>query len=73
MRFRAVVTSPGTFLQIVQSISRLAKRCILHFDTDKAALICADETEGGVQVWSCVLAAAARLEEALLADLHRSS
>jgi len=54
MRFRAVVVAPGTFLQIVQSISKLAKRCILHFDADKAALICADETEGGVQVWSCV-------------------
>lgn len=84
MRFRAVVSHPGTFLrasnptvsplrdscpdsrrptnlsfhpssEIVQSISKLSKKCLLHFSDERAHLICCDETEGGVQVWSCVL------------------
>ncbi|CDZ97840.1 Checkpoint 9-1-1 complex, HUS1 component [Phaffia rhodozyma] len=54
MRFRAVVSEVSTFVQIVQSISKLSKKCILKFSADKMHLICHDETEGGVQVWSQV-------------------
>lgn len=49
------LTSPfDPFAEIAQSISKLSKKCILHFSDERAHLICCDETEGGVQVWSCV-------------------
>ncbi len=48
-----VVYYPHIFTEIVQSIDKLQKKCIIKFGEQEMRIICTgDANEGGIQVWS---------------------
>ena len=51
MRFRATLTSPDTFTNLISSLSPLSKIATLKLKADKVHLICLSEGQG-IQVWS---------------------
>ncbi|KIO28397.1 hypothetical protein M407DRAFT_71850 [Tulasnella calospora MUT 4182] len=52
MRLKATIENVITFSRIVQSIEKQSKACIMRFSPSTLQIICAGESEGGVQVWS---------------------
>ncbi|KAF8588237.1 cell cycle checkpoint [Ramaria rubella] len=52
MRFRAGIENVRTFLQIVQTVEKLSKICILKFSESHLRIICDKAGNGGIQVWS---------------------
>jgi len=52
MKFRAGVINVKHFYQVAQSVEKVSKKCIIRLTPDAIEIICADGTEGGVQVWS---------------------
>ncbi|KAH8118180.1 cell cycle checkpoint [Phellopilus nigrolimitatus] len=56
MRFRANIEHVQTFQRIIQAIEKLQKRCIVRFTETDMHIICNEETEDGVQVWSQIKA-----------------
>ncbi|TDL25549.1 cell cycle checkpoint [Rickenella mellea] len=54
MRFRASIVNVLTFSRIMQSIERLQKKCIMRFTEERMDIICNEDTDGGIQVWSQV-------------------
>lgn len=51
VRFRAKLTSPDTFTNLINSLSPLSKIATLKLKADKVHLICLSEGQG-IQVWS---------------------
>ncbi|PAV16477.1 cell cycle checkpoint [Pyrrhoderma noxium] len=52
MRFRANIDHVQTFSRILQAVEKLQKRCIMRFTETEMHIICNEESEDGVQVWS---------------------
>ncbi|KZT51986.1 cell cycle checkpoint [Calocera cornea HHB12733] len=52
MKFRAAIQNVKHFHQVVQSVEKVAKKCILRLSPESIEIICADGNEEGIQVWS---------------------
>ncbi|KLO17351.1 cell cycle checkpoint [Schizopora paradoxa] len=52
MRFRANIENVVIFQRVLQCVEKLQKRCIIKFTEEEMHIICNQESEDGVQVWS---------------------
>ncbi|EJU04992.1 hypothetical protein DACRYDRAFT_114292 [Dacryopinax primogenitus] len=52
MKFRAEVSNVKYFYQVVQSVEKVAKKCIIRLSPESIEIICAEGNEEGIQVWS---------------------
>lgn len=53
MRFRATVENVQTFYRVVQSLEKLAKRCMITMNESTMRIICLT-SDNGVQLWSSI-------------------